>query len=55
MQEGIIAWARFAGIPVAMVDCDAEHLTLIQNKVLRVKDSLTRLAIDEFNPLDIHE
>ncbi len=28
MQEGIIAWARFAGIPVAMVDCDAEHLTL---------------------------
>jgi hypothetical protein len=28
---------------------------LIQNKVLRVKDRLTRLAIDEFNPLDIHE
>jgi len=28
MQEGIITWARFAGIPVAMVDCDAEHRTL---------------------------
>ena len=28
---------------------------LIQNKVVRVKDSLTRIAIDEFNPLDIHE
>ena len=28
MQEGIIAWARFAGIPVAIVDCDAEHRTL---------------------------
>ena len=26
--EGIIAWARFAGIPVAAVDCDAEHRTL---------------------------
>ena len=26
--EGILAWARFAGIPVAAVDCDAEHLTL---------------------------
>ena len=28
MQEGILTWARFAGIPVAAVDCDAEHLTL---------------------------
>ncbi len=28
---------------------------LIKNKVLRAKDNLTRLAIDEFNPLDIHE
>ncbi len=26
--EGILAWARFAGIPVALVDCDAEHRTL---------------------------
>jgi hypothetical protein len=26
--EGILAWARFAGIPVAAVDCDAEHKTL---------------------------
>ena len=26
--EGIFTWARFAGIPVALVDCDAEHLTL---------------------------
>jgi len=26
--EGILAWARFAGIPVAAVDCDAEHRTL---------------------------
>ncbi len=28
MFEGILAWARFAGIPVAAVDCDAEHRTL---------------------------
>jgi hypothetical protein len=28
---------------------------LIKNKVFRVKDTLTRIAIDEFNPLDIHE
>jgi hypothetical protein len=28
MFEGILAWARFAGIPVAAVDCDAEHKTL---------------------------
>jgi hypothetical protein len=27
-QEGIITWARFAGISVAAVDCDAEHRTL---------------------------
>jgi hypothetical protein len=26
--EEILAWARFAGIPVAAVDCDAEHRTL---------------------------
>jgi hypothetical protein len=26
--EGILAWARYAGIPVAAVDCDAEHRTL---------------------------
>jgi hypothetical protein len=26
--EGILAWARFAGVPVAAVDCDAEHRTL---------------------------
>ncbi len=26
--EGILTWARFAGIPVAAVDCDAEHKTL---------------------------
>jgi len=26
--EGILAWANFAGIPVAAVDCDAEHRTL---------------------------
>lgn len=26
--EGILAWARFAGIPIAAVDCDAEHRTL---------------------------
>src|ERR1700722_13982765 len=26
--EGILAWADFAGVPVAAVDCDAEHLTL---------------------------
>jgi hypothetical protein len=28
MLEGILAWARFAGIPIAAVDCDAEHKTL---------------------------
>jgi hypothetical protein len=28
---------------------------LIKNKVLRAKDHLTRLTIDEFNPLNIHE
>ena len=27
-MEGILAWARFAGIPVGAVDCDAEHRTL---------------------------
>jgi hypothetical protein len=26
--EIILAWARFAGIPIAAVDCDAEHKTL---------------------------
>ena len=26
--EGILAWADFAGVPIAAVDCDAEHLTL---------------------------
>ena len=26
--EIILAWARFAGIPIAAVDCDAEHRTL---------------------------
>jgi hypothetical protein len=26
--EGIFTWARFAGIPIALVDCDAEHRTL---------------------------
>jgi hypothetical protein len=44
-----------------LVQCeDAAHLlvpdpALIKNKVLRAKDNLTRIAIDEFNPLDIHE
>jgi hypothetical protein len=28
MFEGILAWARFAEIPVGAVDCAAEHLTL---------------------------
>jgi hypothetical protein len=27
-QEGILGWADFAGIPVAAVDCDAEHRSL---------------------------
>ena len=26
--EILLAWARFAGIPIAAVDCDAEHRTL---------------------------
>lgn len=26
--EGILAWAKFAGVPIAAVDCDAEHRTL---------------------------
>jgi hypothetical protein len=28
---------------------------IIKNKVLRAKNNLTRIAIDEFNPLNIHE
>jgi len=28
MMEGILAWAGFAGVPAAIVDCDGEHLTL---------------------------
>ena len=28
MLEGILAWASFAGVPAAIVDCDAEHRTL---------------------------
>jgi hypothetical protein len=28
MLEGILAWASFAGVPAAVVDCDAEHRTL---------------------------
>lgn len=28
MLEGILAWASFAGVPVAIADCDGEHLTL---------------------------
>jgi hypothetical protein len=28
MLEGILAWASFAGVPAAIVDCDGEHLTL---------------------------
>jgi hypothetical protein len=27
-MEGILTWAAFAGVPVAAVDCDAEHRTL---------------------------
>jgi hypothetical protein len=27
-MEGILTWATFAGIPAAVVDCDAEHRTL---------------------------
>jgi hypothetical protein len=30
VMEGIIAWAQFAGVPLATVDCDAEHKTLSQ-------------------------
>jgi hypothetical protein len=28
MLEGVLAWAAFAGVPAAIVDCDAEHRTL---------------------------
>jgi hypothetical protein len=28
MLEGILAWTTFAGVPAAIVDCDAEHRTL---------------------------
>jgi hypothetical protein len=28
MLEGILAWASFAEVPAAIVDCDGEHLTL---------------------------
>jgi hypothetical protein len=28
MLEGVLAWATFAGVPAAAVDCDAEHRTL---------------------------
>ena len=45
--EGILAWARFAGIPVAAVDCDAEHRTLSKRFPEAVFVDATR-SKDEF-------
>jgi hypothetical protein len=47
MQEGIITWARFAGVPIAMVDCDAEHKTLSKRFPEAVFVDATR-SNDEF-------
>jgi hypothetical protein len=45
--EGILSWARFAGIPAAAVDCDAEHLTLSKRFPEAVFVDATR-SKDEF-------
>ena len=45
--EGILSWARFAGIPVGAVDCDAEHRTLSKRFPEAVFVDATR-SKDEF-------
>jgi hypothetical protein len=45
--EGIVTWARFAGIPVGAVDCDAEHRTLSKRFPEAVFVDATR-SKDEF-------
>jgi len=45
--EGILTWARFAGIPVGAVDCDAEHRTLTKRFPEAVFVDATR-SKDEF-------
>jgi hypothetical protein len=45
--EGILTWARFAGIPAGAVDCDAEHRTLSQRFPEAVFVDATR-SKDEF-------
>jgi hypothetical protein len=45
--EGILTWARFAGIPVGAVDCDAEHRTLSKRFPEAVFVDATR-SKDEF-------
>src|SRR5271156_1958038 len=47
MFEGILAWARFAGISVGAVDCDAEHKTLSKRFPEAVFADATR-SKDEF-------
>ena len=45
--DGILTWVRFAGIPAAAVDCDAEHLTLSKRFPEAVFVDATR-SKDEF-------
>ena len=45
--EGILTWARFAGIPVGAVDCDVEHRTLSKRFPEAVFVDATR-SKDEF-------
>ena len=45
--EGILTWARFAGIAVGAVDCDAEHRTLSKRFPEAVFVDATR-SKDEF-------
>jgi len=45
--EGILTWARFAGIPAGAVDCDAEHRTLSKRFPEAVFVDATR-SKDEF-------
>jgi hypothetical protein len=53
VKEGIITWARFAGISVSAVDCDAEHRTLSKKfpeavfvDATRSKDEFLQLIVD---------
>jgi hypothetical protein len=51
--ESLLAWAKFAGVPIAAVDCDAEHRTLSKRfpeaafvDATRSKDEFLQLVME---------